>query len=211
MTARHRVRRRAGGLVSGGVRRAKPSERTTPPSGAILPGPHPDAPPPGTVLPTHYSRCFGCGPDHGTGLHMHHTVGEGLTVHSTFTVTEEHQGAPGLAHGGVLAAAFDEAVGSVGWLLQTRSVTVRLETDFVRPVPVGTTLYITARCDAVEGRKIYLSAEGHLNSPDGPAGVRSTAVFLSVPSEHFARHGRPEDVAAAAADPARRRAFEVNP
>jgi acyl-coenzyme A thioesterase PaaI-like protein len=200
--------------VSGGVRRAKPSERTAPPPLAVLPEPHPEAPKPGSLLPPHYRRCFGCGPDHPTGLHMRHTVGEGLTVYSQFTVSEEHQGAPGLAHGGLLAAAFDEALGSVGWLLFNVSVTARLETDFVRPVPVGTTLHITARCDGVEGRKVYLSAEGHLGEPDGTVAVRSTAVFISVPAEHFATYGRPEDVAAAAADPARReraRAFEVNP
>jgi acyl-coenzyme A thioesterase PaaI-like protein len=145
---------------------------------------------------------------------MKHIVGEDMTVHSQFKVTEEHQGAPGLAHGGLLAAAFDEALGSVGWLLFNTSVTGRLETDFVRPVPVGTTLYIVARCDGVDGRKTYLSAEGHLDAPDGPVAVRSTAVFISVVLEHFTTHGRPEDVAMAAADPARReraRDFEVNP
>jgi len=38
---------------------------------------HPDAPPPGTELPSHYHRCYGCGPDHAAGLRMRMTVGEG--------------------------------------------------------------------------------------------------------------------------------------
>ena len=40
------------------------------------------------------------------------------------------------------------------------AVTGRLETDFVGPVPVGTTLYLEAEVTAVAGRKIYSTATG---------------------------------------------------
>ena len=73
------------------------------------------------------------GPAHADGRRRPHGPG-------SFTVTEHHQGAPGLAHGGVVAAAMDEAMGFLLWLLKTLAVTARIEVDFRRPVPVGSTL-----------------------------------------------------------------------
>ena len=185
-----------------------------PPDHAVAPDRHPDAPAPGERLGSHYGSCFGCGTDHPTGLHMDVTAGDGCRIHAEFTVTEHHQGAPGLAHGGVLAAAFDEALGAVTWLLRQPAVTAHLETDFRCPVPVGTTVYITAECVAVAGRKVYSRAVGRMGAPDGAVGVEAAAVFVTVPMQHFRDHGRPEDVAAfvASADRATvTSGFEVNP
>ncbi|MQA16286.1 MAG: PaaI family thioesterase [Pseudonocardiaceae bacterium] len=161
----------------------------------------------------HYARCFACGDDPPGGLRMQFTAGEAMTVTSRFLVTEHHQGAPGLAHGGILTCAIDEALGALGPLLRVPMVTGRLETDFRRPVPVGTTLHIEARIDGRSGRKIHVSADGHLDAPDGPVAVRSRALYLAVPVEHFGTHGRAEDVEAARADPGLRadRHFDVNP
>jgi acyl-coenzyme A thioesterase PaaI-like protein len=187
---------------------------TTPPPGASLPERHPDAPPAGTKLAPHYLRCFGCGPDHPTGLHLQVFAGEGLTLRSTFEVTEHHQGAPGLAHGGLLSTAFDESLGTLNWLTRVPAVTARLETDFRRPVPVGSTLHIDASITGVEGRKIWTVATGRLNGWDGVVAVNAAALFIAVGLEHFRANGRPEDVAAAVAEAATLktvRNFEVNP
>ncbi|SFJ76301.1 Thioesterase superfamily protein [Amycolatopsis sacchari] len=163
-----------------------------PPVETETPAPHPDAPQAGTKLAMHYEQCFGCGEVDG-GLHMRSAMGEHALVHSQFTVTEAHQGAPGLAHGGLLACAFDEALGStVGNLLRRPAVTGKLETDFVRPVSVGSTLFITAKVDGVAGRKLYASAEGRLDAEDGPVAVRARALFVEVSFEHFTTHGDPD-------------------
>jgi acyl-coenzyme A thioesterase PaaI-like protein len=98
---------------------------------------------------------------------------------------EDHQGAPGLAHGGLLSLAFDEALGKLMWLLRAPAVTARLETDFLRPVPLGSTLHISARITGQVNRKVYGSAEGRLNSPDGPIALRAAALYVIVPMEHF--------------------------
>ncbi|RJL34249.1 PaaI family thioesterase [Bailinhaonella thermotolerans] len=173
---------------------------TTPPPGAVPPETHPDAPGPGQPLGPHYSRCFGCGPDHPTGLHFEASSPDGLTVTAQFTVGENHQGAPGLAHGGVLAAAMDEALGSSIWLLRKPYVTGRLETDFLRPVPVGTRLFVKAWCTGISGRKAYLEGEARMGAPDGPVAVRAAALFIEVTIDHFVEHG---DVSG--------HEFEVNP
>jgi acyl-coenzyme A thioesterase PaaI-like protein len=185
-----------------------------PPPHAQPPERHPDAPPPGSTLPSHYRLCFGCGTDHPTGLHLRVVAGEGCRIHAQLAVSEHHQGAPGLAHGGLLAAAFDEALGAVTWLLRRPVVTAHLETDYRAPVPVGSVMHIDASCDAVAGRKVYSSAVGRLGSAEGPVAVQARAVFVVVPLEHFRQHGRPEDLARFAASSdldVNQRAFEVNP
>jgi acyl-coenzyme A thioesterase PaaI-like protein len=185
-----------------------------PPPDAAPPVRHPDAPAPGELLGAHYDQCFGCGESQPHGLHLATRAGEGVSVTAEFTVQPAHQGAPGLAHGGVLVSALDETLGSLGWLLRVIAVTGRLESDFVRPVPVGSTLHIAAHCTAVAGRKIYSTAEGRIGGPDGPLAVRADALFIEVKLEHFTDNGRPEEIRAAMADPDQvkvARAFEVNP
>ncbi|WP_250548557.1 PaaI family thioesterase [Pseudonocardia sp. H11422] len=143
---------------------------------------------------------------------MRFTAGEDLSLSGTFTVTPDHQGAPGLAHGGLLTAAFDEALGALQVFFREPAVTARLQTQFRRPVPVGTTLYLSARVDRREGRKLWVSGQGRLDTLGGPVAAEADALFLIVPAEHFVEHGRPEDVAAVQQDPELRNGYlEVNP
>jgi hypothetical protein len=135
---------------------------TTPPEGALVPQRHPQSPETGTQIPSHFKHCFGCGELHPTGLHLVAHVGEGADITAEFIVTENHQGAPGLAHGGLLSLAFDEALGKLMWLLRAPAVTARLETDFLKPVPIGTRLHIAARI-----------------------AVKAAALFVIVPMKHF--------------------------
>jgi acyl-coenzyme A thioesterase PaaI-like protein len=180
----------------------------------MLPLRHPDAPPPGEAIPSHYQFCYGCGSDHPTGLHLQVTAGEGLTLSATFCVDRHHQGAPGLAHGGLLAAALDETLGALNWLHQTPAVTARLEVDYRRPVPVDAVLRIEAQITGVADRRIYTRAVGRFDEPGGAIAIRARALFVSVPLEHFIAHGRPEDVEAARHEATVRhsvRMYEVNP
>jgi acyl-coenzyme A thioesterase PaaI-like protein len=163
------------------------SSVTTPPPDAEAPLRHPDAPSPGTPCTPRNSECFACG-DHPTGLHIHPIAGEDVSALARFEVTRFHQGAPGLAHGGVIAAAFDETLGYAISLMHTPMVTGRLECDFLMPVPVGSILYIMVTCNAVAGRKIYATAEALMNAPDGPLAARAASVFITVPIEHFEVH-----------------------
>lgn len=140
------------------------------------------------MLGPHYARCFGCGDANDAGLHLQMTVQDGVAVRCAFVVAEHHMGAPGLAHGGVLASALDEALGSLAWLMLTPAVTGRLEVDYVTPVPVGRTVVIDARCTGVDGRKVYVEGVGRIDSPDGDVCIRGAGLFVAVPAEHFRRH-----------------------
>ena len=169
---------------------------TTPPAGALIPERHPKSPATGSVIPSHFKHCFGCGELHPTGLHLVAHVGEGLDITAQFTVTENHQGAPGLAHGGLLSLAFDEALGKLMWLLRAPAVTARLETDFLRPVPMGSVLYISASITGQVGRKVYSEAIGRLDGPDGDIAVRAASLFVIVPMKHFLENAPAEYIAA---------------
>jgi acyl-coenzyme A thioesterase PaaI-like protein len=108
-----------------------------------------------------------------------------LRVRGSFTVTEHHQGAPGLAHGGVISAAVDEGMGYLLWLVQSPAVTAHLEIDYRRPLPVGSRLELEGRVDRMEGRKIYASMEGRV---DDEVVVEAKALYLKVGVEHFLPH-----------------------
>ena len=188
---------------------------TKAPEDAQIPERHPKAPPIGSKIPSHFGHCFGCGELHPTGLHLVAYAGDGLDITAQFTITENHQGAPGLAHGGVLSLALDEALGKLMWLLHAPAVTARLETDFLKPVPMGSTLHISAQITGQVNRKVYTMAEGRLNSLDGPLVVRAAALYVIVPMDHFLNNApkeylehiskRPELLAFVDPD------FEINP
>jgi acyl-coenzyme A thioesterase PaaI-like protein len=143
----------------------------------------------GDVVASHYRWCVGCGADHPAGLHMRVVAGEGMTMESRLEVGEFHQGAPGLAHGGIIATAMDEAMGVLNRLLLVPAVTVHLEVDYVRPVPVGSVLHIRTSIVGHVGRKIYTAGSARLDDPEGPEAVNSAALFLQVPLDHFVEHG----------------------
>ena len=94
------------------------------------------------------------------GLHVRVTAGEGVRAIAQVNVDELYEGAPGLAHGGVLAAALDEVLGYLAWMLREPTVTAPLETRFGRPVPVGSRVHIAAECLGVSGRKVFGRATG---------------------------------------------------
>lgn len=102
----------------------------------------------------------------------------------------QHQGAPNIAHGGLLACAMDELLGAVNWLLRARAVTASLQVQFRRPVQVGSQLHLSAELVSHEGRKVAVRGRGRLDVPDGPVAVEAEALFVQVPAAHFARYAQ---------------------
>ncbi|HET6812181.1 MAG TPA: PaaI family thioesterase [Acidimicrobiales bacterium] len=69
------------------------------------------------------------------------------------------EGAPGRAHGGIVAAIFDDVTGFVIGKLQEPAFTGELTVRYLAPVPVDERLEIRARLDGRERRKLFISAE----------------------------------------------------
>src|SRR6476661_126376 len=63
------------------------------------------------IPPHHDPACWGCG-DNPMGLRLPSPAAEGLSEYEAyFSFDDRHQGGPGLAHGGLVSAALDEACG----------------------------------------------------------------------------------------------------
>lgn len=75
------------------------------------------------------------------------------------TLDASFGGGPSRAHGGVVAALLDEALGRAGVAAGVSGLTVALDVRFRAGAPLGTPLRITARCERVEGRKRFASGE----------------------------------------------------
>jgi acyl-coenzyme A thioesterase PaaI-like protein len=146
----------------------------------------PLAPPAGASLPAHYPGCFACGSDHADGLLLRAVAGEGVAVTARVDITGAHQGAPGLAHGGIVATALDETQGFVLWLLASAGVTAKLEIQYRQPVPIGHTVVTRGWCTGIAGRKVFTAADMHLDDADGPLLAQSSGLFIVVGEEHFA-------------------------
>jgi uncharacterized protein (TIGR00369 family) len=101
--------------------------------------------------------------------------------------TEEHEGGPGVAHGGWTAAVFDEILGHMPLLHGQLAVTGQLTVTFVKPVPVGRPLHAVARVDRREPRRWHISGELILSATGAVLGRGGAILVLRDPG-HFDRH-----------------------
>jgi acyl-coenzyme A thioesterase PaaI-like protein len=98
------------------------------------------------------------------------------------TFGRPHEGAPGFAHGGAVAAVLDDALGMLIYKLRSPAVTRRLEVDYVAPCFIGRRYEVTARPERVEGRKLWLVAG--LREDDRVV-AEARGLFIRVDAEHF--------------------------
>jgi uncharacterized protein (TIGR00369 family) len=128
----------------------------------------------------HHDLCFGCGQANLFGLQLElHPSGDG-GVEGRFFVKQDHQGPPGFAHGGVIAAALDEAMALLVFERGTIAVTGRLEVELVAPAPVGTFVQLTARLAEEGERTLVLAAEATGEGGGRLAAARGTFVRRGV-------------------------------
>jgi acyl-CoA hydrolase len=122
--------------------------------------------------------CVVCGTGHPTGLRLRLFAGPGISTYAEVDVTQVHEGQPGRIHGGLLAAAFDEMMGAVNWLIGPPTLTGRLDVVFRAPVPVGRMLYFRAWSAGIDRRKSFVTAECRLDGAAGLVAATASAVFL---------------------------------
>jgi acyl-coenzyme A thioesterase PaaI-like protein len=134
------------------------------------------------IPPHHDPACWGCG-DNPTGIHLPLPQAEGITEYeATFTFGATHQAGPGLAHGGLVAAALDEACGLLATWHRFPSVTARIFVRYRRPVPINLALRVSARVEETSGRRTHIN--GSLVG-DREILAEARAAFLHVSLEHF--------------------------
>jgi acyl-coenzyme A thioesterase PaaI-like protein len=107
---------------------------------------------------TDYQRCFVCGMRNPYGLHLVFRL-EDKSVLSDFMPREEHQGFPGVIHGGIVASVLDEVLNRTSMLAPhpAWTMTGRLEVRYRRYVPYGKMLRARATTGQQRGRMIQAS------------------------------------------------------
>ena len=126
---------------------------------------------------SHHDLCFGCGLANpfGLGLELFRDQDRGVT--GRFFVKQDHQGADGRAHPGILAAALIEAMSHVvdgGAAVAAAKVEVEVRGEGV----VGTYLAVAAD---VEGPGHGLTARASLRDPRDVLVAEARATFVPAP------------------------------
>ena len=133
---------------------------------------------------TDYQRCFVCGQHNPYGLHLLFRL-ENNSIVADFQPREEHQGFPGIIHGGIVASVLDEALGRTSILAERPewTMTGRLEIRYRRYVPYGQLLRVRAFL-GMQRRKM-LQATGMITLADDENTILAEAqgTFLALPDD----------------------------
>jgi uncharacterized protein (TIGR00369 family) len=117
-------------------------------------------PPPDGAPVEHFNRCPVSGSANPLATNLvARRVGD--EVHCEVELGPGCEGPPGHAHGGIIAALFDDATAFLTRLLDETCVASDLTVQYRRPVPIGKPLQIGARVARREGRRIYTEATMH--------------------------------------------------
>jgi acyl-coenzyme A thioesterase PaaI-like protein len=94
----------------------------------------------------------------------------------TVTFTATHEGAPGIVHGGWIAAVLDEALAWAQPLSGVAGFTGTITVRFRAPAPTYTPLHLTGWVDRIDGRKVYVVGTCEAG---GTLVAEAEAVFIS--------------------------------
>lgn len=129
-------------------------------------------------LTSHISRP-GSGPGSPHGLEMVvHRRGE--RIEAEFTLGASHEGAPERSHGGIVALAFDDAMGFVLNVVKVVAYTGQITVRYKAPTPLREPLIMSAWLDRREGRKLFLEAELREKTPESPLLATASALFIAI-------------------------------
>jgi len=133
-----------------------------------------------------YPRCFGCGQENPIGLRLSPQV-DGDAVVASFVPKDDHQGWPGIVHGGIIASLLYEILENFAHRRGIVAMMRRMETRLRRPAKTG--IEITARSWLTErsDREMHVSAT--LTSADGVLIAEGDAALVILSQAHKARLG----------------------
>jgi uncharacterized protein (TIGR00369 family) len=135
-------------------------------------------------------NCFGCGAHNRIGMKLRFFLEGDANVVATLKAARRFQGPHGFVHGGVLAALLDEAMskaihaGAHGQTIM--ALTRHMETEYLRPVPLGTRITLRGREERVEGRKHFCTST--IEDDAGTVLARGKALFIGIAREPEHKH-----------------------
>jgi acyl-coenzyme A thioesterase PaaI-like protein len=103
-------------------------------------------------------------------------VREPVEIHARVTLTAQHGGPPGRAHGGVVATILDQVLGVAASASGQAGFTAGLDIRFRKATPYDVPLDLAARFVRREGRKTFATAEIRVGDV---VTAEATAVFVA--------------------------------
>jgi len=124
--------------------------------------------------------CFVCGRENPIGLHAEFCIKDDKVL-VEFVPQENHQGYPGIMHGGLVMALLDETIGRSAFLYNMWVVTARIELRFRKPVPIGQKITVVGWVTRVRGH--LLEAQGEIRLEDGSVAVEANGLYMELPQD----------------------------
>lgn len=130
------------------------------------------------ILPEH-GWCYVCGKTNPKSMGVRWNLMEDRSISTDLTLELPQQGPPGFAHGGASAALLDEAMGSAVWSAGHQVVSVNLQINYRKPLPLETPIQVNANIESVDGRVI--NAISSICLGDGTVLVTGHGIYVEAP------------------------------
>lgn len=131
-----------------------------------------------------YRYCYVCGKDNPSGLKVRF-YSRGNQVFTHFTPGPEHQGYPGRMHGGIAGTLLDETIGRAGFIKGYWTFTIKFETKYRKPIPLGEEITVVG--EMVQDRGRVIEARGEVRLSDGSVAVEGTGLFIKLKADELQR------------------------
>jgi acyl-coenzyme A thioesterase PaaI-like protein len=140
-----------------------------------------ERPPPDGGAMSHFDECVVSGRANpmGIAIEVRREADEAV---ADVTLGPAFEGAPKRAHGGTVAAIFDDVMGYVLILHRTPAYTGRLTVHYRAPVPMGQPLTFRARLEHRDGRKLTIVAQAHAGDE---LLCEAEGLFIAIPPERL--------------------------
>ena len=124
------------------------------------------------------NHCFGCGQENRTGLRLKFFVDDEHRIVCPIRIPRRFEGPPGHVHGGVIATLLDEAMSKANRQFGIVAMTRHMEVEYLKPVPLLTSLELSARHLSASGRRHRCEAQ--LLDSSETVLAHASAIFIEV-------------------------------
>ena len=129
--------------------------------------------------------CLLCGLENPIGLKLAFYEDEDNRVVVRYVPKEEHQGYPGILHGGIACALLDETIGRTLVRDDIWAMTVELNVRFRKPIPLGEPLTVVGEMARLRSR--MMEGKGKVILADGSIAATATAKYIRLPDDQVER------------------------
>ena len=135
---------------------------------------------------TAYPHCFGCGESNAAGLRLKLRM-EDECLATEFVPREEHQGWPGIVHGGVIGALLYEVLENFAYHRGATTMMKSSETRFRSPAQTGKKILVRSWLVGQSRRNMEVAAS--LTREDGGLIAEGTATLVVLSNRQRERLG----------------------